>query len=420
MENLLLKSLIEKRVKAHQEMSDLLKDAREKGSDIPDDKMDQYHKWEKEYDDLTSKITSLEAAEKKLETSLEFDNKKIKKGDLSQEQMKEQELKDFDTYLRHGWGGFTPERRIEVIQNQAAINPEFRANQFSKTSDKGGYTVPALIGDKIAAAQKYVGGMVDESVATWIRTSSGSAITFPTVDDTSVKAAYIAEAGDMSTGTDMTLATAALTFYKIATYMVKVSSELIQDSKFDFVGWLTDMLFKRMYRALNYYFTVGTGSSQPYGLKSTVSVATSTACAKRSLTRGNLLDLAYSVNRVYQLNGKFQFCNTTLNAIRQLYLEKADTYMLIQAPGVNGEPGTIEGFPYIVNDDVQTLAATHFAVYFGDFKNFYIAECLPMTIRRVDELYAATDEIGFNVLGRWAGNKISNVYPYKTLRCANT
>jgi len=420
MENLLLKSIIEKRVKAHQEMSDLLKDAREKGSDIPDDKMDQYHKWEKEYDDLSKKIIELEAAEKKLEVSLDVDLQKIIKGDLNQEQRKEHDLKDFDTYLRYGWDGFSPERRIEVIKNQVAINPEIRANQFSKTSNKGGYTVPALMGDKIAAAQKYVGGMVDESVATWIRTSSGSTITFPTVDDTGINGAVIAEATTMAAGTDMTLATAALTFYKIATFMVKVSSELIQDSAFDFTGWLTTKLFERMYRALNYYFTVGTGSSQPYGIKSTVSVATSTACAKASLTRANLLDLAYSVNRAYQTNGKFQFCNTTLNAIRQLYLEKADTYMLIQPPKVMGEFGNLEGFPYIVNDDVQILKRTHFAVYFGDFKQFYIAECLPLTIKRVDELYAETDEIGFNVLGRWAANKIASDYPYRALRCANT
>ena len=412
MEHLLLKKKYEERAKIHKQMVDALKDARDKGTDIPDDKMQEYQKWEKDFDKLSEEIKTLEAAEKKIADISEPVNKppfqETKTVKETQEERDVKQLKDFEDLLRYGEKGLKSERLAEIRTNQFYISG----------NTKGGYTVPSLLGDKIADAKKYVGGMVDERVANWFRSSTGATVTFPKVDDTAQKGAVVGEKGDATSGTDMTFSTATLTFYKIMSSIVRVSRELLQDSAFDFAGWLTEMLFKRMFRGLNYYFTLGTGTAMPYGIKA---IATEGEGAlKASLTRTDLINLAYSVNRAYMKNGMFQFNNNTMKAIRILYLEKTDSYVLWQPARNMGEFDRLEGFPYIVNDDIPDIGYINRSVYFGDFKNFYIGECLPMTVVRLEELYAGTDEIGFNVLGRWASNLVAADYPIKNIRHAST
>jgi HK97 family phage major capsid protein len=406
---LITKQLYEQRAKVKKQMEDVIDSAKTAGTDIPQEKMIEFNKWGDEMDAITEQIKQAEINEKRLsDLSQPLTNQDVKTAVSDLEKQKIQ-LKDFSDLLRVGEKKLSPERLAEI-----------RANQFYKgTTTAGGYLVPTLMGDRIAAAEKFVGGMLDRSLCTWIQSSTGSAVTFPTVDDTSVKGYVIAEKTAMVTSaSDMTFGQSTLTYYKITSGHVRVSNELLQDSAFDFVGWLTDMLFKRMFRGLNYYFTQGTGTSMPYGINK-ISTKGEDATV-RGITRDDILNLMYSVNRAYQMNGTFMFNNSTMKAIRALYIGSADARSLYQVSMREGEPSTLEGRPFVVNDDVSDLHPTYRPVFFGDFKNFYIGECLPMQVKRADELWIDTDEVGFVVIGRWASNLISGGVPIKHLRNAKT
>ena len=354
---------------------------------------------------LDKDIRAIETAQK-----LILDNEKVEKPEEKKDE-KPDVRAIMDQFVRTGDFGKSEKGRIRTL--------ELRANQFYVgTDNKGGYLVPDEIGNIIANAQAFVGGLITPGLATWIRTSTGRQIDFPTVDDTSTKAVPISEKTDLTAGTDVTFGVASLNFYKFTTKFVKVSNELLQDAAFDVVSWLTNLLFERMYRGLNQYFTTGTGSSQPYGIHAISSEGE--GATKNAITRTDIVNLIYSVDRAYRDNATFMMNDSTVKAIRALYVGSADANPLWQDGMQAGEPARLEGYPIVVNNEVEEIAPTHSSVYFGDFSKFYIGEALPMKLIRVDELYAGTDEVGFNVLGRWASNLVAADNPIKHIRHATT
>lgn len=59
-----------------------------------------------------------------------------------------------------------------------------------------------------------------------------------------------------------------------------------------------------------------------------------------------------------------------------------------------GEPDTLFGRPVAINDDCLDMATTTKSVYFGDFSYYWVAMSQGVSLRRVDELYAATGQVG--------------------------
>jgi len=358
---------------------------------------------------LSNEIESIERANKLLS------EKQERVLEKNEDPEKPDNREALNTFLRTGENGLVESGN----KNKRAL--EIRANQFYKgTDNKGGYLVPDEISNVIDSARAYVGGMVTPGVVSWDTVSDGRKIEYPNVDDTSVKAAVIGEKTDMASGTDVTYGISEFDFYKITTKTVKISNELIQDAAFDVVGHVLGLLMERMMRGLNYYFTVGSGSSMPYGIKTLSSEGES--ATKRGITRADINNLIYSVNRAYRPGGLFQMNDSTIKAIRALYVGSADARPLWQDSMQAGEPALLEGYPVVANPDIEEIHPTYDTVYFGDFKKFQVFEALPMKIIRLDELYAETDEVGFNVLGRWASNKVTytSTYPFKHIHHATT
>lgn len=298
------------------------------------------------------------------------------------------------------------------------IAPETRAYDWNKTT--GAYLVPSEVGSFIQEAMTYTGGMITPGLCTWLRTSTGRAIAVPTVDDTSSKGAVVSESTAMTSGSAVTYGTSTLTFYKITSHIATVSNELLQDAAFDVGAHVIKILTERLMRGLNYYFTLGSGSSQPYGIQvlSTKGVDGST----RTVSRTNITDLIYSVNRAYRSGAAFQMEDSVIGAIRALYIGSADARPLWQDSMQAGEPNRLEGYPVIANPDMDELNAYNFPVFFGDWKRYYIGEALPLKLIRLTEYYAPSDQVGFCVLGRWAGNLVAYTgdAPIKHIRNAST
>jgi HK97 family phage major capsid protein len=364
-------------------------------------------------DQLNADITKVEKEITSIEKANEFLAKKTEiNGEMKQE------APDFwgrlDTFFRTGENGFS-ENRAGTMRSI-----ELRADQLGRvTANKGGSLVPALLGDYIDAARAFIGGMVTPGLVDWQKVGTGNTQTYATLDDTATKAAIVAEAGSLATGTDFTYGTAVLTFYKWATSFLAVSNELLQDSVYDVAGHVIELLMLRMYRGLNYHFTLGTGTAMPYGIHHRSTKGEDGP--KRSITRTDLNNLEYSVNRAYRSNGTWMMNDTTAGAIRALDVGSADARPLWANSMQAGEPDKIDGFPVIINPNCDDLEAYNFPIFFGDFKNYKVLEVADgMKITRVDELYAETDEVGFNIMGRWAGNLVSGGAPIKHIRCAST
>lgn len=301
---------------------------------------------------------------------------------------------------------------------------EKRAYDWNKTDATGGYLAPDLIANEIVAAQAFIGGMVTPGLCKWIKTSTGNKIEIPTVNDSTTTGAVVSGSTAMTSGSAVVYATSDLTFYKITSHIATIANELIQDAAFDVVAHVSDLLFKRLYRGLNYYFTLGTGTAMPTGIHTAATKGVDAAV--RSVTRSKLVELVYSINRAYRDNAAFMMNDSTVSAIRQLYISSGSTVEdlrpLWQDSMQVNEPSRLEGYPVIVNNYVDELNAYNKSVFFGDFSRYWVAEALPMKLVRMDEYYKPSDQVGIAILGRWAGNlaAYSTDYPIKFIRNAST
>ena len=329
----------------------------------------------------------------------------------------QEETPDFyrqlDGFFRTGLFGESENR------NGTKKSMELRTDQLGRvTANKGGSLVPAFLGDYIDAARAHIGGMVTPGLCDWAQVGTGNTITFATLDDTATKAAIVAEAGDTLTGTDVTYGTAVLTFYKWATSFLNVSNELLQDSVYDVAGHVIGLLMERMYRGLNYHFTLGTGTAMPYGIHNLAPKGEDGP--SRTIAQADLSNLVYSINRSYRSNGTWMMNDTTVGMIRALSFGSADDRPLWTESLQAGEPDKLMGYPVVVNPNCDDYEPYNFPIFFGDFKNYKIREALPMKVIRVDELFAGTDEVGFNVMGRFAGNLVSGGAPIKHIRATSS
>lgn len=303
-----------------------------------------------------------------------------------------------------------------------AKSPEARGYDWNKTDATGGYLVPDEMANQIATAQAFIGGMVTPGLCKWLRTSTGRVIEIPTVNDTAVYAAVVAGSTAMTSGTVPTYGQGSITFYKITSHIATIANELVQDAAFDVVSHVLELLSLRVARGLNRYFTIGTGSSQPYGIQ--VTATKGVAANPRTLTRANIVDLIYSVNRAYRSGAAFQMEDATVGYIRKL--AKSATYLenqpVWQDSMRDGEPIRLEGFPVVVNAEMDEINAYNQSVFFGDWQRFWIAEALPMKVVRMEEYYKPSDQLGFAILGRWGSAlaAISGDAPIKYIRHSST
>lgn len=402
-----IQKLFEKKGKILKQMEESVTRA-EKDSDGMFDSA-EYDAWEADLNILDKEIKAMEAAKERISklADLKLEDPKVEE--------KEASFRDnLDAFIRKGVNG----------QPANIADKSKRAYVYNLTDATGGYFVPDLIGDHVETAKAYVGGMVTPGLCNWFKTKTGSKVEIPTVDDTAVKAAVVAEETALTSGSVPTYSTSDLDFYKITSHIVKISRELLQDSVFNVVDHATGILMARMMRGLNYYFTLGTSGSHPVGIQTLSTKGVD--IAKRGITRANIVNLIYSVNRAYRPNAAFQMNDATMGYIRKLAQSSGSTGQ-DQLPAWQdnmraGEPNFLEGYPVVANNDMDELESYNQAVFFGDWKRYYIAECLPMTMIRLDELYAESDQIALVVLGRWAGNLIaySGDAPIKHTRNANT
>lgn len=395
-----IKGLIEKKGKLLNDLDAMIAKARSEKRIFTANEKEKFNRMEGELNLVSSELkTGLEREQLDAAMSTPIDGK-------GAAPIESREWKDFVDYAKTG-----------------LVSSEMRANQFSTTDAKGGYTIPTVMAPAIVASQAAFGGLVSGDNVNLLKTEGGEDITIPVVDDTSVSGYLIAEAGNLETSaTDMTLASKTLGAYKYTSGMVRISQELLQDSAFDFGGWMFEMLLVRLWRGLNAAFTTGDGSSKPTGVYA-ASIKGSDF-GDRTLTRSAILDLIHSIDPAYRNNPKFALMmnDSTLLALKSLAIGSADASPLWQPSMIVGEPATIEGYKYFINQDMESLHPTYKPMVAGDFGNFIVRQAGSLRLVRLVERFADTDEVGFAVIGRFDSNKqtAAATYPLKFARCATT
>ncbi len=372
-------------------------EARAAGNEtLASEKDAEFAKIEKEEADLYRSISQRQAAEAAERRAAAFHLEDLdKKGEKPAAGAAEDDYRSaFKTWFMRGAPAMTPEER-SILEKRGT------ANQLAGTTTLGGYTVPTELSRSIIESMKSFSGIAQ--ACNIMYTASGNPMTLPTLDDTSTLAVKVAEAATQ-TIQDLTFGQKTLDAYAYRTAL-KVSWELMQDSAFNFDGLVRSHMAPRFGRSLNNTCTLGDGSGDPNGVVTAAS-AGKTAASTTAITFSELIDLIHTVDPAYRTspNCGFMFHDTVLAAIKKLSLGTGDARPLWQPSVRDGEPATIEGYRYWINQDMASaIEASAIVALFGDYNYYTIRMVQDLIIRRLDERYADDGLIGYIGFSRWDG-----------------
>jgi HK97 family phage major capsid protein len=279
----------------------------------------------------------------------------------------------FHAYLRAEGQMGAMDAEARSVLSRGYANVEQRAQTTAVAA--GGYTVPTELMNILTTSMLAWGPMYSEDVATVLTTTGGGQITMPTVNDTASTAGASAGQGVTLTddgGKDVTFGQKVLEAFAYDTEWLRVSKELADDSIFAMEQVLGDLLGERLGRIANLQLTTGTGSSAPNGIV-TASTLGKTAAGIAAITGDEIIDLVHSIDPAYRMGPKvgFMFNDSTLAAIRKL--KDGDGNYLWQMGNVQqGQPGSLLGYSYRVNQAMASLATGSKVMLFGDFGKYYV------------------------------------------------
>lgn len=282
----------------------------------------------------------------------------------------------FRSYLLRGATGIAPEHRT-LFEQRAGI-----------TGLSAGVIVPQTLADSIEVALKAYGGMFE--AGSILTTSTGGDLIMPTVNNTSAKAAVVAEY-NQSTKSAPSFGSETLKAYTYRTPIVPVSLELLQDSAFDLESLLSNLLAESFGRGINEDLTLGNGTGKPKGIVN-CATASDAKPAAAAITLDDIIDLVKGVDSTYAQRGRFMFNRNTLWSLVKI---KDTTGRYIWQEGAkDGTPPTLFGKSYILNDDIEDIGAGKSSMLFGDLTKYKIRMVKSFRVIRLNELLAEYLSIG--------------------------
>lgn len=268
------------------------------------------------------------------------------------------------------------------------------------TDSEGGYLVPDEFERTLVEALQEEN--IFRQLATIITTSSGDR-KIPVVA-TKGTASWVDEEGAIPESDDA-FGQVSIGAYKLAT-MIKVSEELLNDSVFNLEQYIAKEFGRRIGAKEEEAFFVGDGTGKPTGIFNAtggagVGITTASATA---ITIDEIMDLFYSLKSPYRKNAVFVTNDATVKSIRKL--KDGNGQYLWQPSVTAGQPDTILNRPLKTSAYVPAIAAAAKTIAFGDFSYYWVADRQGRAFQRLNELYAATGQVGFKATQRVDGKLI--------------
>lgn len=340
-----------------------------------------YTKMEAEIADLGKEIARLERQEALDAELAKPVNKPITAKPMKAGTMKEDEKmgRASDEYRSNFWN---------AMRSKAPMPGVVDALQEG-TDSEGGYLVPDEFEHTLVEALEEEN--IFRKLAHIVRTESGER-KIPVVAAKG-SANWIDEEGPYIESDDE-FGQVSIGAYKLGT-TIKVSEELINDSVFDLEGYISKEFARRIGNREEDSFFNGDGSGKPLGILATTGGAQTgvTAASATAITADELIDLYYSLKSPYRKNAVWVLNDATIKAIRKLKDNNGN--YLWQESLTAGAPGTLLGKPVFTSAYMPTIAAGKKVIAFGDFNYYWIADRQGRSFKRLNELYAATGQVGF-------------------------
>ena len=304
----------------------------------------------------------------------------------------------FYAWMLGGDAGLTAEQRQLLVAGR-----ETRA-LATQALTAGGYFIDDTLQRAVEQAMSWYGGMLEMS--SFMDTDDGADVSLPMSNDTTNAGRRLAE-NTVLTQTDPSIQLKTWRAYTYTSDLVLVPVQLIQDSVISVDDWLQSILAERIGRAQNTDFTLEAAPNGPQGLVPVTVVGRAAPTGQSTtIAADDLIFLEHAVNIAYRRGPGtgWMMHDQTLRDIRRL--KDGDGQYLFQPGLTAGAPSTINGYPYVVNNDMATMAASARAVLFGKLSKYRIRRVRGIQFVRLSERYADALQVGFFAFARADGGLI--------------
>ena len=307
-------------------------------------------------------------AEPKEEVTVETDERAC--GEQEKRALAKRELEDrktFEAYLR------------------GTLNE--RANNMTKEAN--GAVIPQTIADKIIKKVYDICPVLEKSSKYNIK----GTLTIPYYDEseTAITVAYQTEFSPMASNTGKFTSTVTLTGF-LAGALAKVSRSLINNSQFNIVDHVVDIMAEHIARFIEGELLNGT-EDKVEGLSSLTNAVT--ASATNAITADEVIKLHDAIKDRYQQNAIWIMSTKTRTALR-LLKDNMGRYML--QDDISLPFGTsLLGKPVYVSDNMPEIGAGNTAIYYGDMRGLATKFSENISIQVLRERFA--DEHADGVIG---------------------
>jgi HK97 family phage major capsid protein len=395
------KELLEARAYCKSQMLDIQRAAEKEGRDVNDEEWARWEKFNSDFDQLTEKRERL-LKMRKFSAQDESSKTPVEQPKDLQKSLKEKYNNAFSKYLRYGLTRLTAEEQDILHGNFANLTEAQRVQTtglISGSDAAGGYTIPEEFSNILEAQMKYYGGMLE--AAQILRTNNGRVIPWPTNNDTGNVGEWLdSEASPTNiTETALVFGEKRLEAWNVHSDLVYVHRNLLQDTAFDLEAYMAEILAERLGRTINAGLTTGDGSNKPNGLETALTAASRWVNGSDDATISfpDLIDVKHAVDRSYRTgpNVGYMFNDTTLAALKKLSIGSSDARSLWQPSYREGEPDTIDGTRYWVNNDMDDIGSGKYPVFFGDFSKYIYRIVNGTTLIRFDERFMEKLHFGY-------------------------
>ena len=385
--------LREKRAKAWEAAKAFLDSHRKENGVLSAEDDAAYTKMEQEITDLGKEIARLERQEA-LDAELNRPLNKpltVKPGcGADTDGAEDKTGRASDDYRKNFWNAMRSKAPMPAVTNALQIG----------TDSEGGYLVPDEYERTLVEALEEEN--IFRQMAKVIKTSSGDR-KIPVVASKGT-ASWIDEEGAYPESDD-SFGQVSIGAYKLGT-MIKVSEELLNDSVFDLQSYISREFARRIGAKEEEAFFTGDGKGKPLGVLAATGGAETgvTAASATAVTADELMDLYYSLKSPYRKKAVWVLNDSTIKAIRKL---KDNNGQYLWQPSLTaGAPDMILGRPIKTSAYMPVIAAGAKTIAFGDFSYYWIADRQGRSFKRLNELFAATGQVGFLASQRVDGKMI--------------
>jgi HK97 family phage major capsid protein len=338
--------------------------------------------------------------------------------------------KAFTHYLRTG---SVSQGMMEVRTDPPGFSEGTQPGQISGSGGTyGGYAVAQGFWANLQVALKAYGGIANDYKL--VETDTGAITPWPTINPTGVAASVMTtENTQLSLDNPYVFGQGVLSAWPITTSPVLVSIPMVQDFAFDIDAFIADRFGEAIGREIASLAISGTGSSQPLGVNTSLAAGASvgtvgtgsispvgngwvqlatagavknfsgstTELSANTLAPATLLAMTMAIDPAYWPTCKFYMNATQLAGLRGQVDSNGRPLLNMQDGISDGLPGTIFGYPVVVDNSVGNLtASTVGGPVFGAMDRAMVkrqvrATAGGVTVMRLDQRWADYLAVGY-------------------------